>query len=68
MNLPSNKRDLTEIGMCQRNPVELSLGGTSAVKLIDGGNHQPSNQRKADTAEKIIKITVLAHSKHKAFN
>jgi hypothetical protein len=31
--------------------------------MIDGGNHQSSNQRKADTAEKIIKITVLAHSK-----
>jgi len=28
--------------------------------MIDGGNHQLSNQRKADTAEKIIKITVLA--------
>jgi hypothetical protein len=69
MNRPSNKRDLTKIGMCNvKNTVELSLRGTSAVKMIDGGNHQLSNQRKADTAEKIIKITVLAHSKHKAFN
>jgi hypothetical protein len=50
-----------------KNPIELSLGGTSAVKMIDGGTPtiEPTQGRHG---RKIIKITVLAHSKHKAFN